>query len=122
MRKTRTMTIGEIITELETIKDKKKNIVFDFCGLPPEDFDSSRGNYSELAIGYGYDSVSVETLLKRCYEALECTFYGYKGGDYEMKRSTPVWVDNYSFWTCTGIVGFIDDAFGIIIETQYIGV
>lgn len=48
------------------------------------------------------------------------TFTGYKGGDFEMSRRTPVWVANYGNAGNTGIVGIHDDGYSVIILTAYI--
>jgi hypothetical protein len=80
------MTLGKLIERLET--------------LPPETMldlaspHSYRGYYSDLAFEIG-DKIAAADALKMCRAAMGEVFQGYKGGDYQMGRNTPVWRASY---------------------------
>lgn len=99
-----TMTLGQIIREVE--KAKPDAVVnFAFARLSPNGIASSRGTYSQLAIGYAVDrTVIAADMLTMLRGANGSTFDGYKGGEYVMDLDTPVWVDNWGEWTGTAIV------------------
>lgn len=94
------MTLGKLIDRL--------------AELPPEtvvDLDephSYRGYYSDLAFQRNATPVSAATALEMCRKCMGEVFQGYKGGDFQMGRNTPVWVANYG---CCGkkITGVRDD-------------
>lgn len=129
------LTLGELILKLEAIEDKSLPIVFDNGEYKPTTFNSWRGSYDELAISYdpeetgSYNSDEIEeqfddmtfykqkeiklsnipTVKEFLSLAKECmgkTFTGYKGGDFLMGKTTPIWVANYG------------DSSGYIQETQ----
>ena len=52
---------------------------------------SYRGYYSDLSLKPG-TSQNARELLAECRKALNKTFYGYKGGDFEMHSEVPVWI------------------------------
>lgn len=81
------MTLGALIERLEALDP---NLEMD--GL--SDAHSYRGYYCDLAFEQvGKKKVSeVLATVKAC---LGETFTGYKGGDYDMGRQTPVWVSSY---------------------------
>lgn len=91
------LTLGELILKLEAIKDKKLPVVFDDRKYHPVSVSSWRGSYCELAIEYGPTgkSLSVKEFLKILKNTIGKIFVGYKGGDFLMGRTTPVWVANY---------------------------
>ena len=92
------VTLGELIKALE-VADRF------FCNLSPvfaEDenggrvdlgsFISYRGAYDELAIVPAHSVCVVEDMLQRARQANGATFMGYKGGEFRMDLSTPLWV------------------------------
>ena len=96
-------TLKKLINEIKkcatALEDPK--VCFGFGGLFPTDFHSWRGDYNELAIDYAVNSHSfravkkpptVKEFLEMCYEALDGTYYGYKGGEYKMTGETRAWV------------------------------
>lgn len=122
------LTLGELIDRLERIPDKSQSVRFDFGTAIPTDFDSWRGSYEELELGYeltGYDSnndrhmaeITVEELLKRCYAADGATYTGWKGGEYKMSRMNRLWISNSGNASETGLVGVVDTGFSVILET-----
>jgi len=98
------LTLGEIILKLEVIKNKELPVVFDVEPYRPVNIDSWRGSYEELALKYaGNESraFTVVELLQLLKSTVGRTLTGYKGGEYLMGKTTPVWVANYS--ECIGI-------------------
>lgn len=83
------MTLGELITALEELPDDTeiKGLSYSFC--------SYRGYYSDLAIEKGISCATAGTLLTACNEIMGQELTGYKGGEYMMGVSTPVWVADY---------------------------
>lgn len=45
---------------------------------------------------------------------------GYKGGEFGVGESTPVWVANWGDCHDTAIVGIVDGGYQAIIETAYL--
>lgn len=88
------MPLGEIIDALDGIADDTF-VQFDFGGFEPTGIDSYRGYYSDLALGFDREGMKVGALRAELQDADGGTFEGYKGGEYRMDRSTPVWVANY---------------------------
>lgn len=81
------MTLGKLIERLES--------------LPPETMiegirepHSYRGYYSDLAFELG-DKVTAAKALETCRACMGEVFEGYKGGDFQMGRNTPVWLASY---------------------------
>lgn len=120
-----TMSLGQIIRRLECCAEDAE-VYFDFCSIVPTTLMSYRGYYDQLALGFKLlekmsDTVKVKDLLKILREGNGKTFEGYKGGDFTMKLTTPVWVDNYGNCTSTSIIGIDNDSeWRIIIETSHI--
>jgi hypothetical protein len=116
-----TFTLGEFIDELKRFKATAQ-IRFDFCSFEPAYFDSYRGFYDHLALGYKRDyKATVGSVLKMAEDAVGDSFTGWKGGTYTMDRKTPVWVANQGDNDGTTIVGlerWMND-FGVIIHTSW---
>jgi hypothetical protein len=96
------MVLGELIDHLNTLP--MDTII---KGLGP--LMSYRGYYCDLSFELieSYEQ-SAAQLLDECNSALGKTFIGYKGGDFVMDESTPLWV---SFYGATGfrLVSFNSD-------------
>ena len=82
------LTLGDLIAALEQ--------------MPPEtpvNFDaphSYRGYYCDLAFERSMETVFASQALSVCKsECLGKVFTGYKGGDYVMSKTTPVWIASY---------------------------
>lgn len=126
-----TLTINELIKSIENLgiyKDDgtNKHVVFDFCTAIPTDFDSWRGDYSLLAIGYkmtgrddntGLQRVTAKEFLQLCKDCIGKTFTGYKGSEFIMNKNSSVWVDNYGSYTQTGLVSVESDEYNIYLNT-----
>ena len=94
------LTLGELIAKLSdsSVISPKSLIVLD-TGDVPGKFQSWRGIYAELAMTYGPIGVdvprTVAEVLHNAEEAVGKTFQGYKGGDFLMRESTPLWLANH---------------------------
>jgi hypothetical protein len=105
------MTIGKLITKLETFpKDKE----IEKLSNPH----SYRGYYSDLGLQISGITTTVgetiDFLYNRC---LNETYHGYKGGEYVMDKDTPLFE---AFWGHTGnkIIDVIDDDGILTFKTQ----
>lgn len=108
-------TLGDLISWLERCPPSAKVVFSD--GNIPTTVDSSRGSYDELALGHepaftdsttdevATDNPTVLDLLATLRNAVGRSYIGYKGGEYKMYRSTPIFRDNWGEWTETYIVG-----------------
>lgn len=123
------VSLGELIAKLEGIAEAHKisrvekaeaEVYFDFEYLHPTGISSWRGSYSELALEFDgskvYKLSEFIELLKSC---IGKTFVGYKGGDFVMGKTTPVWVANYGNSGETGILGVKDNGYKVTLETGY---
>lgn len=115
------LSLGEFISQLEKVEDKPgKEVYFDFGYFYPTKGDSWRGSYSEFAIGFSEETKTHKDFLEHLKNnCLNQYFEGYKGGDFKMVSSTPVWVANYSESGWTAVVGVKDAGWATIILTQY---
>lgn len=82
------LTLGKLIDFLK-IQDENKEVE----GLG--ELHSYRGYYSDLSFEPTYQKEAIFKLLTRCLAAMGENFTGYKGGDYQMGRNTPLWVAPY---------------------------
>ena len=84
-------------------------------------FDSYRGYYDDLALGYiakDYyeenkdDEIhTVKDFLEEAKRCLGKTFYGWKGGEFIMDKNTPLWVAN-SGHTSNFVIDRIEESCG----------
>jgi hypothetical protein len=123
------MTLGAMIDRLKTY-DENLSMYLDFALLVPVRLDSYRGYYDHLAINYAIEvdddgeknEMTVGKFLHMCEKAVGAYFTGYKGGEFKMNMSTPLWVANYGYSEHTGVIGIEQctswDA--VIIHTSYI--
>lgn len=125
------ITLGELIARLKPIaanqeEVKKKygheaDVCFDFEYAYPTGLSSWRGSYAELAlnfsfVGYGVDGYmkvegfkpdepKVSEFLAMLKKAVGQTYTGWKGGDFVMGKTTPIWVANDGNAGETAVVG-----------------
>lgn len=115
------MTLGELIDALKACKQDAV-VYFDFCGTAPTNFDSWRGNYAELAIGWKagppHPGPTVADVLSKARACDGATFEGYKGGEYTMGLQTPISVDNWGRYTECALVGVRDLWWRVILLTE----
>lgn len=80
-----TLSLGEVIARLER-EDPAKRVAVGFAR--PHSY---RGYYDELAFEVERDT-TVGDMLAAAKSALDATFQGWKGGDYEMSEHTACWL------------------------------
>ncbi len=119
-----TMTIGEVIEVLEKA-DPELDVYFAFCDLVPGEIDSWRGSYDEASIGFiGLQSTSeipkVKDVLANLKESISGKWFaGYKGGEYQFTKDTPLHVDNYGRCTNTIINSVKKEDYCVYIKTKH---
>lgn len=120
------LSLGQIIDECKAIAAKRYEridgsspcVSFDFENARPTKFDSWRGVYAELAIGFGFDGeMPLPDFIAMAEAAVGATFDGYKGGEFTMTRDTPVWVANYGNSGNTAVVGVVDLGHQVMLST-----
>lgn len=120
---TEPLTIGDFIAKLEQQRQTNR-VTFDLGGLEPTTFDSYRGFYDQLALGFDFNhngsKITVEELIKKSKDAQYNTFEGYKGGYYTMSPDTYLWVDNYGCYNSTAIVDVTGNDYQTVIVTAWI--
>lgn len=82
------MTLGSLIYELE--KMRPTDLIEGF-GSPH----SYRGYYSDLAFERADAPILVSDALTICRKCMGEVFEGYKGGEFQMGRKTPIWFASY---------------------------
>lgn len=123
------LTLGELKLLLEAIHDESKPVVFDFAlDVYPQKFASWRGAYEEIAIGYGPTPTTVGLLLNNLTIIYGEELTGWKGGEFLMGKTTPVWVANsgdssveksvYGEWKHVAVVGVDERKEKVFIETK----
>lgn len=82
------LTLGGLITTLESMLPSE--LVPDLHS--PHSY---RGYYCDLAFKCSEDKRTVSSLLAECRGCMGKVFEGYKGGDFMMGASTPIWISTY---------------------------
>lgn len=119
------LSLGQVIDALEGVADRGKRVHFDFPCAAPTTINSSRGFYEHPALGWGATGYSgpireptVVELLAELNRALVNEYRGWKGGDFNYDRSSPLWVDNPGDWSGTYICGVEDDGYSVTLLTE----
>ena len=108
------LTLGRLIEFLGSI-DPTIEVVTDqgsYLGRPR----SYRGYYSDLSFEPADEKITAGELLPVARSALNETFEGYKGGDFTMTESTPLWLAHYGT-TGRAIMGSRVDGDRIVLTT-----
>lgn len=115
------LTIGGLIDVLSVV-DGKAVVKFDYdhYGYPSNPH-SYRGYYSDLSFGSSTKKASASSLLKTLKKSVGNKFTGYKGGDFEMDRSTPLWVSNCGFASGIAMVDAKVIDGDVVISTRIVG-
>jgi hypothetical protein len=115
------MTLGELLRALKRY-DQDKYIAFDFANFSPaHGVHSYRGYYEDLAIGCDSGvETKVAEVVKWLEDAIDNSFYGYKGGEFTMHVDTAVWVANYGIASGTAIVEVVDRGWRILLKTEFV--
>lgn len=134
------LTLGQLIKHLELVIKRRPEaandiVLFDFEYAYPMSVDCWRGVYAHLAIGFSFngygipgyqkqdnqknDALNVASFIGLLKDAVGKTFHGWKGGDYTMNESTPLWVANEGNSGNTIITGVLDNEIEIVLLTQF---
>lgn len=115
------MSLGQFIDALEALP-QDRDVRMDFSYYGPGDFRSYRGYYDHVAlIGTSPESQTVAELLAKSKSALGRSFGGWKGGDYVMTESTPLWwASDAGECHDTGIVGVTFESYCVVIHTAFV--
>lgn len=97
------MRLGDLIATLEATPGDW--LVQFSNGTTPGEFASWRGIYSQLTLCPGVAPRTVGDLLAAARAADGAEFTGYKGGEYAMHPSTPVWADDWGQVDYRAILG-----------------
>lgn len=121
-RTERMMTLGKLIDLLKKMPQDRP-IVFDFdLSVSPLSLMSYRGYYCDLAVDRTEpgDIVTVESFLEICKDAMGNTFTGYKGGEFLMGKTTPIWISEYGNSENLGIESVVwdEDNYLVVIKTK----
>lgn len=113
------MRLGELIEQLEAVLDKTENVWIEPFNLVPTDFESYRGYYYELSLAYELDSrCTVQELLDNAKRCIGVEFTGYKGGEFIMDESTPIWISNYGRVTNQKLSRIDVTGWGVYLHTR----
>jgi len=111
------LTLGRLITALKEASPEL--LVEADCGGTVDSFTSYRGYYEDLAITPSDAPITVGELLTKATEAHGKEFTGYKGGDFLMGDSTPLWIAPYGAPGNTAIVDAkVSDGKFVLITKQ----
>jgi hypothetical protein len=115
------MTLGQLIEQLEKMNPESGVICSTDTSMVFTTFDSYRGYYDDLALGYiakDYyeenkdDEIhTVKDFLEEAKRCLGKTFYGWKGGKFIMDKDTPLWVANNGH-TSNFVIDHIEESCG----------
>jgi hypothetical protein len=124
MRLSDQMTLGNLLSELEKIdtgdEDLEKRVYFDFGDTNPNGFGSWRGSYDEVCIHYGeHNAPKLYDFINQVKETIGKTFCGWKGGEFTMEESTPVWVANSGCASHSALIAVVDTGYSVILMTAY---
>lgn len=130
MKTSNQWTLGRLIAALREVDSTDDCYVsFAFGDFVPTTCDSWRGSYHEIAIGFEelvkWDSRPLlASFLSHLDSCVGKTFEGWKGGEYVMDESTPVWVANPGKSGRTGVIGIHEEkgpngTYNVVIRTDY---
>jgi hypothetical protein len=122
------MKIADLLHDLRRAKPDAE-VRFDFAGCAPTKVGSSRGDYSQPALGWCATSYSgsgkaptVAELIAELERATDGRKYtGWKGGEYTFTPNDPLCVDNPGDWTDTQLVRVEDQEWRVILHTRMEG-
>lgn len=87
------LTLGELIEELESL-DSEKIVVFSEGGSPSNPH-SYRGYYSDMGLEWTEDEKTAGEVYGILSQVYETELTGYKGGQFLMTDTTPLWRAEY---------------------------
>jgi hypothetical protein len=119
------MKLGNLIRLLEPFKNENKCVMLDnnYVACTTIEFMSYRGNYSDLAIDFSFESKHKDITSKFLYNKLldvrNTSLTGYKGGEFLMDDEANVYVDKHGFYSGRLIIGVGISYGNIDIITYY---
>lgn len=87
------LTLGSLVDFLKSA-DPTLSVIYD-GGDSPSEPQSYRGYYCDLSFPPSSTPITVKELLAEAEASIGTTFEGYKGGDFTMSKSTPLWASHY---------------------------
>lgn len=88
------LTLGEAIDQITKFPDRYV-VAFDTTNLSPGNEMSYRGYYCDLAFDESNEPKTVIEFGQQLFGALDQEYTGYKGDEFCMGVSTPLWVSKY---------------------------
>lgn len=116
-------TLGKLLKELKSVSNKKLPVQFSskVNGVfSPFYYHSYRGYYRCVSLGCSMVPITVHQLIWRTELAIGNCYTGWKGGEYLMTASTPVWVAEEGDNTGIAIIGFEQTSDKIILKIENI--
>jgi len=110
--------LGRLIDDLKPYKDDFLDVEFE-DGTIPTEFDSWRGSYCELMLGYT-DKGKMRScdFYRKAFNTNGSMFIGYKGGEFIMDLNTPIHKDFYGGASGDKIIGIEKRNDKLIILTR----
>ena len=110
--------LGMLIKDLEPYKEEFLDVEFE-DGTIPTEFDSWRGSYCELMLGYQKNgNMSSYSFYRKAFNTNGSMFTGYKGGNFIMDLATPIHKDYYGGASGDKIIGIEERNGKLIILTR----
>lgn len=112
------MRLGDLIATLEALPQDAPVRFPD--GQVPNGLCSWRGVYAELTIDRAPagETETIGEMLADARDAVGKTFQGYKGGDFLMDETTPVWADGWGDCNHIAPAGFAINDGLVVIATS----
>ena len=124
LEKSSQLVLVELILLLKGV-NKALPVTFKSYPYYPYDLISWRGSYDELSLEYNSrgEPPTVEEFLAKLNDMVGKTMIGYKGGEYQMGKLTPVWMANYGDSSgpdgeSVAVTGIIVTDNAVLIETE----
>ena len=102
------MKLGDLIRLLEPFKNENRCVILDgdYIACTNIEFMSYRGDYSDLAIDFSFESksgnedITSKFLYNKLLDVRNTNLTGYKGGEFVMDDEVNVYVDKHG--ACSG--------------------
>lgn len=118
-RKNYHMSLGELIDFLNDAVPADMPVVLDYnTSLSVTAPHSYRGYYSDLAIEPTENVVTTKEIHEQLTDVLDTELTGYKGGEFLMDSSVPVWVSEYGSVSGRALMGAIIIEGKVVLMTK----
>ncbi|MCE4226197.1 hypothetical protein HCU64_20820 [Methylobacterium sp. C25] len=103
------MTLGGLIDALRRL-EPRRTIAFEFGGCSPTDFESYRGEFGGLALGFSsrQGATLIGDLIERVKAAFETIYITWEEETQTVSRDTLLWVANSGCISGTVIVDVVE--------------